>query len=72
HAPAAARNRDAILAVLRSVLPPTGTVLEIASGSGEHAVHFAEALPGLTFRPSDPAPEALASIAAWTAQAGAP
>lgn len=72
HAPAAARNRDAILAVLRSVLPPTGTVLEIASGSGEHAVHFAEALPHLTFRPSDQAPEALASIAAWTAQAGAP
>lgn len=72
HAPAAARNRDAILAVLRSVLPPTGTVLEIASGSGEHAVHFAAALPGLTFRPSDPAPEALESIAAWTKQASAP
>lgn len=72
HAPAAARNRDAILAVLRSVLPPTGTVLEIASGSGEHAVHFAGALPELTFRPSDPAVEALDSIAAWTKQAGAP
>lgn len=70
HAPATARNRDAILAVLRSVLPPTGTVLEIASGSGEHAVHFAAALPGLTFRPSDPAREALDSIAAWTTQAG--
>lgn len=72
HAPAAARNRDAILAVLRSVLPPTGTVLEIASGSGEHAIHLAGGLPHLTFRPSDPAPEALDSIAAWTTQAGAP
>ncbi len=54
------------------MLPPTGTVLEIASGSGEHAIHFAGGLPHLTFRPSDPAAEALASIAAWTAQAGAP
>lgn len=71
HAPSAARNRDAILAVLRRLLPETGTVLEIASGSGEHIVHFAAALPGLTFRPSDPTPAALASIAAWTAQAGA-
>ncbi|PJI54063.1 SAM-dependent methyltransferase, partial [Methylobacterium radiotolerans] len=46
-APAVARNRDAILAVLREVLPASGTVLEIASGSGEHAVHVAAALPGV-------------------------
>lgn len=71
RAPAAARNRDAILAVLREALPATGTVLEIASGSGEHAVHFAATLPALTFQPSDPSPEALASIAAWVAQSGA-
>jgi SAM-dependent methyltransferase len=65
-APATQRNRDAILAVLREVLPATGLVLEIASGSGEHALHFASALPGLAFQPSDPSPEALESIKAWT------
>lgn len=71
-APAAARNRDAILAVLRTALPATGLVLEIASGSGEHVVHLANALPTLTFQPSDPSAEALASIGAWTAHAGLP
>jgi hypothetical protein len=70
HAPAAARNRDPILAVLRDVLPGTGTVLEIASGSGEHILHFARGLPGLTFQPSDPNPEARQSIAAWVAESG--
>lgn len=70
HAPSAQRNRDAILAVLRSVLPAEGLVLEIASGSGEHALHFAQALPSLTFQPSDPSPEARASIAAWIAESG--
>jgi len=64
-APAAARNRDPILAVLRSSLPAAGTVLEIASGSGEHVVHFAAALPALDWQPSDPSPEARGSIAAW-------
>jgi hypothetical protein len=67
HSAAAARNRDAILAVLRLVLPAAGTVLEIASGTGEHAAHFATGLPGLTFQPSDPAPERRASIDAWCA-----
>lgn len=62
--PAALRNRDPILAVLRTVLPPAGTVLEIASGSGEHILHFAAALPDLTWQPSDPSPEARASISA--------
>lgn len=71
RAPAAARNREAILAVLRETLPETGLVLEIASGSGEHALHFAQALPALSFQPSDPSPEALASIAAWAVEAGA-
>jgi len=65
HAPAAARNREPILAVLRRVLPPTGLVVEIASGSGEHAVHFARALPHLEFQPSDPDPDSRASIDAW-------
>ena len=68
-APAAARNRDAILNVLQSVLPAQGTILEIASGSGEHIVHFAQSLPHLHWQPSDPEPAALASIAAWSAEA---
>lgn len=67
---AAARNRGPILEVLRRVLPKRGLVLEVASGSGEHAVHFAAALSGLTFAPSDPSPQARESIAAWTALAG--
>jgi hypothetical protein len=71
-APAAARNRDPILAVLRRVLPERGTVLEIASGTGEHAIHMARALPGLIWRPSDPSAEARASIAAWRAHAALP
>ncbi len=70
QAPAAARNRDPILEVLRRHLPAKGTVLEIASGSGEHAVHFAEALPGLVFQPSDPDPVARASIDDWASTSG--
>lgn len=70
HAPATRRNRDAITAVLAEWLPSTGTVLEIASGSGEHAVHFAAAFPALDWQPSDPDSAALASIAAWSAEAG--
>lgn len=63
--PATARNKDHILAVLREHLPTTGLVLEIASGAGEHALHMASQLPGLTWQPTDPDPQALASIAAW-------
>ncbi|MFC0401231.1 DUF938 domain-containing protein [Paraburkholderia rhizosphaerae] len=70
HAPAAERNRDPILTVLRGVLPPSGTVLEIASGTGQHAIHFAAAFPGLIWQPSDADAGARASIAAWTAHAG--
>ena len=66
--PATQRNRDAILDVLRGVLPPSGLVLEIASGSGEHVAHFARAMPDLTFQPTDPEADALRSIAAWTAE----
>ena len=70
HAPATARNRDAILAVLRDVLPAQGMVLEITSGTGEHAVDFAAALPHLTWQPTDPDAEARRSIAAHAARAG--
>ncbi len=69
-APATARNRDPILEVLRRLLPSRGLVLEIASGSGEHAVHFARHLPGLTFQPTDPDAGAVASIAAWIVAEG--
>lgn len=62
---AALRNRDPIVDVLRQVLPATGRVLELASGTGEHAIHFAQALPDLNWQPSDPSPEARQSIAAW-------
>lgn len=70
HAPATLRNRDAIVAVLADWLPPAGTVLEVASGSGEHVVHFAAAFPGLVWQPSDPDRDALTSIAAWSGEAG--
>jgi len=69
--PAAARNRDPILAVLRERLAP-GEVLEIASGSGEHAAYFAAALPNVIWRPSDRDEPALASIMAWRERAGLP
>jgi SAM-dependent methyltransferase len=70
--PSTARNRDPILAVLKTCLPPRGLVLEIAAGAGEHAVYNAAALPGLQWQPTDPSPEALASIAAWREWAGLP
>lgn len=72
QAPAVARNREPILAVLRRVLPPAGLVLEVASGSGEHAAFFASALPLLTWQPSDPDPRARASITAFRDAGGMP
>jgi SAM-dependent methyltransferase len=71
-APAVARNRDPILAVLRRVLPARGTVLEIASGSGEHAVYFAAALPEITWQPTDRDADELRSIAAYRTAAQLP
>lgn len=70
YAPATKRNRESIVAVLREELPSSGLVLEVASGSGEHAIHFAAAFPDLHWQPSDPDPDALASIEAWRAEAG--
>jgi SAM-dependent methyltransferase len=67
-----ARNRQPILDVLGRVLPPAGLVLEIASGSGEHIVFFAQNLPLLTWQPTDADAAALASIAAHRAAAGPP
>ena len=69
-APAALRNRQPIAEVLAGWLPPGGVVLELASGTGEHAMHFARAFPDLTWQPSDPDSNALDSIAAWRDQAG--
>jgi cyclopropane fatty-acyl-phospholipid synthase-like methyltransferase len=68
--PSTARNREPILAVLRRVIPAGARVLEIASGAGEHAVFLAAALPRVTWQPSDPDPNARASIAAWAESRG--
>lgn len=65
YAPATHRNREPILEVLLQVLPPTGTVLEISSGTGEHAIFFAPHLKPRQWLPSDPNPIARDSIAAW-------
>jgi hypothetical protein len=69
-APATLRNREPILDVLRPLLPRAGLALEIASGTGQHGVHFARGLPQLTWQPSDPSREARQSIAGWVAAEG--
>ncbi len=71
HSPSVERNREPILTVLRPLLRDGQTVLEIASGSGGHVAHFAAALPGVTFQPTDPDPAARVSINAWTAHSRA-
>ena len=65
QSPSTARNREPILEALRSTLPPAARVLELASGTGEHAVFFAGAMPGWNWQPSDPDAAARASIEAW-------
>ena len=67
HAPATERNRGPIAEVLARELPASGSVLEIAAGTGEHAVFFAGQFPALQWQPTDPSPEALASIVAYRA-----
>jgi SAM-dependent methyltransferase len=69
---AAMRNREPIREVLARHLPPSGLVLEIASGTGEHAVHIARAFPGIEWQPTDPDAAARASIAAWRDEAALP
>ena len=71
-APAALRNREPIAEVLAGWLPERGLVLEIASGTGEHAVFFAERFPNLEWQPSDVHPGALESTSAWRTQAHLP
>lgn len=70
HSPAADRNKEPILVVLRQVLPEHGTALEIASGTGQHVTWFAAGLAGWTWQPTDADPDALPAIAARIAQAG--
>lgn len=73
YSPSTARNRDPIWSVLQRHLPASGLVLEVASGSGEHAVHFARASgPQIVFQPSDADAAARASIDAWTAASDLP
>jgi len=66
-APAAERNKDPILAVLRRVLPARGLVLEIGSGTGQHVAHFAKAMPDLTWQPSDSDATYRSSVVRWIA-----
>ena len=70
HSPAADRNKEPILAQLRQILGERGAMLEIASGTGQHAVGFASALPGWTWHPSDVDAGMLPAIAARVAQSG--
>lgn len=72
HAPATERNRAAILAALTKILPARGLVLEIASGTGQHAAAFAAALPDIEWQPSDGDPTSIDSIAAWREEARLP
>ncbi|AXK42084.1 DUF938 domain-containing protein [Erythrobacter aureus] len=70
HAPATARNSEPLAEVLAGELPNEGLVLEIASGTGEHAVFMARRFPALDWQPSDCATDALHSVDAWAQEAG--
>ena len=70
HAPATGRNREPIAAVLTEELQAAGLVLEVASGTGEHAVHFARTFPHLSWQPSDPDSAARDSITTWLEDEG--
>lgn len=65
YSPSAARNAEPILTVLKGLLPARGKVLEVGCGTGEHAVCFAEAMPGLSWLPTDPDAASRASTARW-------
>ncbi|MCR4347928.1 MAG: class I SAM-dependent methyltransferase [Sulfuricaulis sp.] len=71
HSPSCERNKEPILAVLRNIFTAPGLILEIGSGSGQHAVHFARGLPQMTWQPTDTT-ENLPSISAWRAEASLP
>ena len=70
HSPATDRNKQPILDVLREILPPDGQVLEIASGTGQHVMYFADALPKLVWQPTDPDEPSRATIQARVRAAG--
>jgi SAM-dependent methyltransferase len=72
YSPACERNKDVILDVLREVMPTTGTILEIACGPGQHAVHFASGFPEVKWQPSDIDPTSIASTRAWRDEAQLP
>ena len=63
--PSAGRNRDVIRDIFKQLMPAQGTALEIGSGTGEHAMHIAATMPGITWQPSDPDPASRRSISAW-------
>ena len=68
--PATCRNKKVILDLLKKVLPSSGTILEVASGSGQHITYFAQQIPQLKWQPSDPVSDARASIEAWRVELG--
>ena len=71
HSPAAERNQAPILAVLRTLLPASGRALDVASGTGQHAAHFAAALPGWQWQPTDLDDAGFDAIRGWAQRAGA-
>ena len=72
HAPATERNREPIGDILQSRLPSEGTILEIASGTGQHAIYMAERFSHITWQPSETSPDNIASIKAWALEVNLP